>query len=97
MQMQSAKITQTGNFKISNGKITTSNVLETYKGTMEGSDPDYQNKSVQLPVMEYTLSEIDISYYNEHYTGAPIYGDFLHIANVRYAGDEIHQYTRYKK
>ena len=88
IRMQGAKITQKGNFKAINGKITTTNVKETYEKKLSGYGPNYENKAIKLPVMTYKLSDSSRWYpYNN--------GNYLHMDNVRYSGDET-EYQRMK-
>jgi len=78
-QISIGKITHKGDFKVNNGKITTSNVKESFKKIRSGYGEDYNNKAVKLLVMSYKFLD----------------GDGLQIDNLRYSGDEAYYFQKY--
>ena len=78
-QISIGKITQKGDFKVNNGKITTTNVMESFKKIRSGYGEDYNNKAVKLLVMDYKFLD----------------GNGLQIDNLRYSGDEAYYFQKY--
>ncbi|MCL2157191.1 MAG: InlB B-repeat-containing protein [Methanobrevibacter sp.] len=78
-QISIGKITQKGNFKVNNGKITTTNVKESFKKIRSGYGSDYNNKAVKLLVMPYKFLD----------------NNGLRIDNLRYSGDEAYYFQKY--
>jgi len=78
-QISIGKITQKGNFKVNNGKITTTNVKESFKKIRSGYGEDYNNKAVKLLEMPYKFLD----------------NNGLQIDNLRYSGDEAYYFQKY--
>ena len=78
-QISIGKITHKGNFKVNNGKITTTNVKESFKKIRSGYGENYNNKAVKLLVMSYKFLD----------------SNGLQIDNLRYSGDEAYYFQKY--